>query len=140
MSDNPSKTRTARTLTRNERLVLDALEASDAPLSAYAILDALRGAGLRAPMQVYRALDRLVADRLVHRLETLNAYIACCHAGRDAHHGAVVFAICGQCGDVAEWSDPEVDTRFCERARERAFTLDSAIVELRGLCERCGAE
>lgn len=133
-----------RALGRNEQLVLDALEASDSPLSAYAILDALRGEGLRAPMQVYRALDRLVAARLVHRLETLNAYIACCHAGQGKagghrHEGAVVFAICANCGDVAEWSDPALDARLTERADARAFALDRAIVELSGLCERCAA-
>src|SRR5690606_9624291 len=77
-------------LTRNQTLVLDALEKADAPLSAYTILDRLRGDGLRAPLQVYRALEKLLSAGLVHRLESLNAFVACarphCHA-----HGMIAF-------------------------------------------------
>jgi Fur family zinc uptake transcriptional regulator len=124
-------------LSRNETLVLHALEQVEGPLSAYAILDQLRDEGLRAPMQVYRALEKLVASRRVHRLETLNAYVACCHAHR--HEGAVVFAICDGCGEVVEWSDEAVESRLDAQAGAHDFRIESAIVELRGTCAACRA-
>ena len=71
-------------LTRNQGLVLGALNHSEAPLSAYDILDKLRADGLRAPLQVYRALDKLVERGLAHRLESLNAFVAC--ADEHCHH------------------------------------------------------
>ena len=57
-------------LTRNQALVLDRLEKAEGPLSAYALLDQLREEGLRAPLQVYRALDGLMQAGHVHRLES----------------------------------------------------------------------
>ena len=79
-------------LTRNQSLVMKTLTSADAPLSAYTILDRLRDDGLRAPLQVYRALDKLTTLGLVHRLESLNAFVACAHP--DCHeHALVAFAI-----------------------------------------------
>ncbi len=69
---------TPRKLTRNQQLVLDRLAASPAALTAYDLLDQLRPAGLRAPVQVYRALETLGQRGLIHRIESLNAYVACC--------------------------------------------------------------
>ncbi|MCB1460156.1 MAG: transcriptional repressor, partial [Nitratireductor sp.] len=68
-------------LTRNQLLVLNALVAAGGPLSAYGILDQLREEGFRAPLQVYRALEKLVDQGKVHRLESLNAFVACSHPG-----------------------------------------------------------
>ncbi|HSM41507.1 MAG TPA: transcriptional repressor, partial [Afifellaceae bacterium] len=66
-------------------MVFDTLLAADGPLSAYDILDRLRDKGFRAPLQVYRALDKLLALGLVHRLESLNAFIACAHPDCEGH-------------------------------------------------------
>ena len=87
-------------LTRNQSLVFDALVGSDGPLSAYTLLDRLREHGFRAPLQVYRALDKLVEFGMVHRLESLNAFVACAHASESCchDHGTVAFAICNSCG------------------------------------------
>jgi hypothetical protein len=65
-------------------------------MTAYEILDAVRDKGITAPPTVYRALNRLVEEGLAHRVESINAYVACAHS----HHsdGAVVFAICDNCG------------------------------------------
>ena len=80
-------------LTKNQSLVLDALSGAHGPLSAYTILDQLRDHGLRAPLQVYRALEKLLEYGLVHRLESLNAFVACRHphCGDDS---TMAFAIC----------------------------------------------
>ncbi|MCC2690339.1 MAG: zur, partial [Rhizobiaceae bacterium] len=62
-------------LTRNQQLVLARLEAASGPVSAYGLLDQLRDDGFRAPLQVYRALEGLIKGGLVHRLESLNAFV-----------------------------------------------------------------
>lgn len=125
-------------LTRNQALVFDALEDADTPLTAYNILDRLSGEGLRAPLQVYRALDKLLDLGMVHRLESLNAFVACRHPGCDAH-ATVAFTICDNCESVAEITDDSL-VRALERiAAEADFTPRKTTVEIRGLCHACRA-
>lgn len=125
-------------LTRNQALVLEKLEGAAGPLSAYALLDLLRDDGFRAPLQVYRALDRLMKDGLVHRLESLNSFVAC--TGDHAHlHGITAFAICEKCGQVAEFADPVVGKRLESWVAESGFRPNKAVIEFRGLCAACAA-
>lgn len=125
-------------LTRNQSLVLAALEKADGPRSAYALLDELRGAGLRAPLQIYRALDKLRDFGLVHRLESLNAFVACAHP--HCHASAMMaFAICERCGGVAEFADAAVEKRLTGWARDSGFTPSKTTLEIKGVCASCGA-
>ena len=125
-------------LTRNQSLVLDRLASAEGPLSAYALLDRLRGQGLRAPLQIYRALDRLIEAGLVHRLESINAFVACVHP--DCHAGAMIaFAICEQCGQVREHADQAIASHLARWIGETGFKTSRAVLEFRGTCERCGA-
>lgn len=126
------------TLTRNQRLVLDALEGAEGPLGAYRILEELRPNGLRAPLQVYRALDRLVELGLVHRIECLNAFVAC-SAGHDHGGETIAFAICEECGRVTEFVDPEFERRLGAWCSRHAFRRGKTTLEIRGLCESCAA-
>jgi len=125
-------------LTRNQSLVLDTLAHADAPLSAYTILDRLRDDGFRAPLQVYRALDKLTGLGLVHRLESLNAFVACaqphCHAG-----GMIAFAICETCGQVDEFSDEMVVERLSAWTGGHGFKPHKTTIEIRGTCSACAA-
>jgi Fur family zinc uptake transcriptional regulator len=123
-------------LTRNQALVLDALTKADGPLSAYTILDRLREEGLRAPLQVYRALDKLLAAGLVHRLETLNAFVACAHP-HGHNHGLIAFAICEGCGQVDEFSDEIVRERLGAWSTARGFKAEKTMIEIRGHCANC---
>ena len=125
-------------LTRNQSLVLRALSQAASPLSAYSLLDLLRDQGFRAPLQVYRALDKLVAFGLVHRLESLNAFVACRHPDCDSEE-LVAFTICEACGDVAEISDDSLARRLKSLVKQADFELRTATVELRGHCEACRA-
>jgi len=133
----------AHGLTRNQSLVLDALEAAGAPLGAYALLDRLRGDGLRAPAQIYRALDKLLAKGLAHRLESLNAFVACNHGheaqgGPDAAAaGPVVFIICEHCTATRELTDAVIGGHIERLARNEGFGLHTSSIELRGLCAAC---
>ena len=125
-------------LTRNQSLVLQALNAAKTPLSAYAILDALRADGLRAPLQIYRALDKLIVLGFVHRLESLNAFVACQHIGCDGAD-SVAFAICGSCGKVDELQDSQLSAELNSVSAKTGFVLAHSIVELRGTCANCTA-
>jgi len=125
-------------LTRNQSLVMGALTRSVGPLSAYSILDELRDDGFRAPLQVYRALDKLVEFGLVHRLESLNAFVACRHPGCDSHE-TIAFMICERCGQVNEISDNSLAKQLKQLAMEAGFVLKKSTVELRGICSNCQA-
>jgi Fur family zinc uptake transcriptional regulator len=132
----------APALTKNQSLVFDVLNRSDAPMSAYTILDRLRDHGFRAPLQVYRALDKLLEFGLVHRLESLNAFVACSHAQSECcsrGHGSVAFAICESCGHVSEFHDHEVDHRLGDWTRKEGFKPAKTTIEIRGLCSACAA-
>ena len=125
-------------LTRNQGLVLGALTGSRGPLSAYDILDRLREDGLRAPLQVYRALDKLVERGLAHRLESLNAFVAC--ADEHCHRkGLIAFAICENCGKVDEFADPVIEGRLGQWAEQTGFTVERTTMEIRGRCGTCAA-
>ncbi len=125
-------------LTRNQSLVLGALNEAGAPLTAYAILDELRDEGFRAPLQVYRALDKLVEGGLVHRLESVNSFIACAHKGADCcAHGLTGFAICTECGNVLEFHHHGVEDQLEALMREKGFKPEKTVVEIRGRCANC---
>jgi len=125
-------------LTKNQALVMGALSQSESPLSAYTILDQLRDDGFRAPLQVYRALDKLVEFGLVHRLESLNAFVACRHPGCDGHQ-TIAFMICETCGLVNEISDTSLAERLKQLASKAGFVPKKSTVELRGICGSCQA-
>ena len=131
-------------LTRNQKLVLTALRSGEGPQSAYALLDLVRPEGIKAPLQVYRALDRLLELGLVHKLESINAYMTCAHCHDDGHHdhhhhahGVAAFAICDTCGQVREFSDAEIDARLQSWTEQTGFKPSRTTIELRGLCARC---
>lgn len=130
----------SRPLTDKQKIVLDALMKSDVPLSAYALLDQLRDDGFRAPLQVYRALEKLTEGDYVHRLESLNAFVACRHSGCDteAPH-TVLFAICERCNRVQEESDPSLFSTLSTLAERANFSFNSSVIELKGLCADCKA-
>ena len=125
-------------LTKNQTLVMGALSQAKGPLSAYTILDELRDDGFRAPLQVYRALEKLVELGLVHRLESLNAFVACQHTscGGDRKEN-VLFAICETCGNVQELVNDKLLDTVKMLASEAEFTLSQSVIELRGQCASC---
>jgi Fur family zinc uptake transcriptional regulator len=128
-------------LTKNQACVLEKLEAAGGPLSAYTLLDQLRERGFRAPLQVYRALDALVKEGLVHRLESLNAFVACAEPHDHDHgHSMTAFAICDKCGQVSEYCDPAIGGQLDGWMRSTGFAAKKAVIEFRGTCAKCLAE
>jgi Fur family zinc uptake transcriptional regulator len=126
------------------RLVIDA----DQPVGAYALLDRLRESRAgAAPPTVYRALDFLVEQGLIHKVERLNAFIGCidaldhptdCDCG-EAHDHPHQFLICRRCGIATEISDPGVALALSRAARAAGFAPARATVEVEGLCAACAA-
>lgn len=115
-------------------LVLGALRKAQRPVSAYDIISGLRGRVDLAPPTVYRALDRLIEAGLVHKLESLNAFVACSHA---AHHDDAAFAICDSCGSVTEFHTPAIDRSLKTWTHNNSFKLGTTMVELHGTCAAC---
>jgi Fur family transcriptional regulator, zinc uptake regulator len=129
------KRATKRAIT-NPELVMGAFRKSGKPLTAYEILDKLRPQGVSAPPTVYRALDRLIEDGRVHRLDSLNAFVAC---ARPHHDASAMFSICDSCGTAEEFYDPALSKRLEQWAKSTGFKIDRSVIEVRGLCGDCQA-
>ena len=122
-------------LTRIRRRVLELVWNSHKPVGAYDILDVLGREGQRsAPPTVYRALDFLIEAGLVHRLDSLNAYVGCAHP-HDAHTGQ--FLICRDCRSVAELDDAEIGALVDRKAADFGFSAVRQMLEIQGLCPDC---
>ena len=121
--------------TELRRRVLTLVCDSHKPIGAYDILDKLGGEGkAAAPPTVYRALDFLIEAGLVHRLDSLNAFIGCPDPSR-AHTGQ--FMICRQCRIVLELHDPEIESVVAGKAERLGFTAVHQVLEVQGLCAAC---
>ena len=123
-------------LTGNQKHVLSALKKARKPLSAYTILDQLRSKGFKAPLQVYRALETLQKLNLVHRLESLNAFVSCNHEHNRASD-VIAFAICQACGNVSELCDTAISKPIKQAATQQNFIIKNTTIELDGLCNNC---
>lgn len=125
-------------LTSMRRRVLEALLASHQPLGAYELIDHLAARGGRpAPITIYRALDFLREQGLVHRIESRNAFIGCVqnHSDRDP----VVFLICERCGAVGEAASAAVANTIKTASRAAGFTPKTPVIEISGICAHCKA-
>ncbi len=122
-------------LTPQRRHVLELIWAAHRPVGAYDLLDTLQREGTRAaPPTVYRALDFLQEQGLIHRVEGLNAFIGC--TCPETPHGAQLL-ICRNCRSVAEFSDEGVDDAIDRLSRDQAFQPENRTVEIHGLCPSC---
>ena len=121
--------------TRLRKQVLELVCRAEQPVGAYQLLDDLRESGRSAaPPTVYRALDFLLEQGLVHRLATRNTYLACAHPQR-AH--AAVFLVCSRCGHTQEVHNETVIDALRQQAQPFDFVIKHASVEISGLCYRC---
>lgn len=122
-------------LTAQRRRILELVWASHRPVGAYDILEAMSADGKRyAPPTVYRALEFLIEAGLVHRLDSLNAYVGCPDPTH-AHSGQ--FLICAECRCVLEISDTAIQTSIREHATKLGFEAESVGLEVQGLCSAC---
>lgn len=120
-----------------DKMVAEALRGVGRPVSAYELIEALRDKATLAPQTVYRSLDRLIANGQAHRLESLNAFVACRHS---CHKGAAIFAICDDCGSVTEFDEAAAVERLKGWAAKSKFAVRQMTLELRGQCHECQAQ
>ena len=123
-------------LSRNQSEILSCLRKAKEPMSAYAILDRVRTAGISHPPTVYRALADLMQKGMVHRLESRSAFIACGHGGCD---GKFAFAICRHCGKVVEIPLSDDDQAALLGLVPDEIAPERVTLEIAGLCEACRA-
>lgn len=128
------KTRNAR-LTPVRKRVLELVWQSHKPLGAYQILAQLGSEGFNsAPPTVYRALDFLLEEGLIHRLASLNAFIGCT-SPTHPHQGH--FLICRRCGCAEELEIDKLTDSLQHNAAAKGFIIETETVELAGLCPTC---
>lgn len=123
-------------LTPLRRRVLELVWASHRPLGAYELLDQLTAEGHKpAPPTVYRALEFLLEQKLVHRIASRNAFLGCTHPGA-SHAG--YFLLCDACGNAEEIADGRALAHAVQAAAQAAdFEVESQTLELTGRCRRC---
>jgi len=128
--------------------VLGLIADAGQPVKAYDLLDRLRadksrvdksgegeGAGAAAPPTVYRALDFLLANGFIHKLESVNAFVACHHPNAEQH--SAPFLICDGCHKAVELEDADVVARLDVQARTLGFSPQTQTLEVHGLCADC---
>jgi Fur family transcriptional regulator, zinc uptake regulator len=124
-------------LTPARRQILQILADEGRPLGAYDMMERVAAATGKhpAPISIYRALDFLLDNGLVHRLASRNAYLACAHG--HAHKEPVVFLICDKCGSVIEAMPRAIHRDLAALAAEVEFKPRAQVMEIAGLCREC---
>jgi len=122
-------------LTEQRRAILEIIGSSHKATGAYDVLEIMAEQGQRsAPITVYRALDFLMSAGLVHRISSLNAFIACHHT-----HGLnpVQLLICKACGEVGELEETAITKAIKNAAGKAGFAMEEPMVEVTGICAHC---
>ena len=123
-------------LTNNQQTVLDLLEKSKEPLKAYSILFDTQKKGIKAPLQVYRALDKLIEIGKVHKIESKNSYIACEHKNCNSST-STSFLICETCDQVTELKQKNLPGYFAKQSEQANFKYIKHNLEIYGSCKDC---
>lgn len=121
-------------LTELREQVLRLLLEQDGPTKAYDLLALIKGRGIAKPPTVYRALRFLQDEGLVHKIESLNAFVPC---GHTSHDHTAVFMICDTCGKSEELHARETSRMLRFETNQADFSISRAIIETHGLCGEC---
>jgi Fur family zinc uptake transcriptional regulator len=126
-------------LTPGRRRILEILARDGRPLGAYELIDRVANVtGKRpAPISIYRALDFLLENSLIHRLASRNAYLACRHG--HAAREPIVFLICDVCGEVVEATSPALHGALSHLADAAGFAPRAQVMEIAGHCQTCAS-
>ena len=123
-------------LTINQQTVLNLLEGTKEPLKAYAILFDIQKKGIKSPLQVYRALDKLIEIGKVHKIESKNSYIACNNANCTSQT-STSFLICELCDKVTEIKKINLSKYFSKQSEKSNFKYTKHNLEIYGACKTC---
>ena len=123
-------------LTKNQQIVLDLVEKSSQPLKAYSILFNVQKKGLKAPLQVYRALDKLVEIGKIHKIESRNAFVACKNSNCESTK-ATAFSICEKCEKVTEINNSKLSNYLSDFQDNTGMKYNKYNLEFFGFCKKC---
>ena len=123
-------------LSKNQQIIFDIIHNSSEPLKAYSILFNVQKKGIKAPLQVYRALDKLVEIGKIHKIESRNAFIACQNSSCQISK-ATAFSICESCENVSEISNSKLSKYLANFADVSGMKYNKYNLEFFGLCKKC---
>ena len=121
-------------LTKNQKIVLNLLQSSGEPLKAYSILDSLKKEGLKSPLQIYRALDKLVELGRIHKIESKNSFIVCSNSNCASN---TIFTICERCDKVKELKNNNLAAGMFELIKKNGQSITRYNLEFFVLCKSC---
>jgi Fur family zinc uptake transcriptional regulator len=121
-------------LTKNQKIVLNLLQSSGEPLKAYSILDSLKKEGLKSPLQIYRALDKLVELGRIHKIESKNSFIVCSNSNCASN---TIFTICERCDRVKELKNNNLTAGMSELIKKNGQSITRYNLEFFVLCKSC---
>ena len=124
------------TLSKNQQIIFDLIDKSPEPLKAYTILFNVQKKGIKAPPQVYRALDKLVEMGKIHKIESKNAFVACRNSDCEISK-ATAFSICESCEVVDEISDVKLSKYLSNFNHKKGMKFKRFNLEFFGLCKKC---
>ena len=123
-------------LSKNQQIIFDFIEKAKEPLKAYSILFNVQKKGIKAPLQVYRALDKLVEIGKIHKVESRNAFIACKSSSCEISQ-ATAFSICNKCENVSEINNPKLSKYLANFESNDGMKYNKYNLEFFGLCIKC---
>ena len=123
-------------LSKNQQIVLDIIEKAKGPLKAYSILFNVQKKGIKAPPQIYRALDKLIKIGKIHKIESKNAFVACRNSNCEISK-ATAFSICESCEKVDEISDKSLSKYLSVYSDKKGMKFKKFNLEFFGLCKKC---
>ena len=123
-------------LSKNHKIIFDLIHKSSEPLKAYTILFNVQKKGIKAPPQVYRALDKLVEMGKIHKIESKNAFVACRNSDCEISK-ATAFSICESCEIVDEISDVKLSKYLSNFNHKKGMKFKRFNLEFFGLCRKC---
>ena len=123
-------------LSKNQQIIFDFIEKAKEPLKAYSILFNVKKKGIKAPLQVYRALDKLVEIGKIHKVESRNAFIACQNSSCQISK-ATAFSICEVCEKISEISNSKLSKYLSNFSDNTGMKYSKYNLEFFGLCKKC---
>ena len=123
-------------LSKNQKIIFDIIDKSGEPMKAYSILFNVQKKGIKAPLQVYRALDKLVEIGKIHKVESRNAFIACKSSSCEISK-ATAFSICTKCENVSEINNPKLSKYLSNFEDDSGMKYNKYNLEFFGLCKKC---
>ena len=125
-----------KNLSKNQQIILDLIEKSREPVKAYSILSDVKKKGIKAPPQVYRALEKLIKLGKIHKVESRNAFVACQNSNCEISK-ATAFSICETCEKVTEISDQKLSKYLKNFHDKTGMIYKKYNLEFYGLCTTC---